>query len=151
MGNTTKTGQEYASGAVEVESRRMLTGRRVLIIEDVGVVAMALKAMLEALGCTVAGTAARLPEARQLMLHEPCDVVLVDLNLGGEYAFPLVDILRERRIPFVITSGYDAGQLSSDLAAVPQLQKPFDLATLEAVLLEAFSAAPNAQSETRPK
>lgn len=139
MENTMRPGQEHQVRAIEPDSRRMLSGRRVLIIEDVGVVAMALKATLESIGCVVVGTAAGLSEARHLAMHVPCDVVLLDLNLGGEHATSIVEILRERHTPFVITSGYDAGQLHSDLAGELQLNKPFDLATLKAVLLEVFS------------
>jgi CheY-like chemotaxis protein len=143
METTTKPDRGSPQRSIETDSRRMLSGLRVLIVEDMGMVAMALKAMLEAIGCVVVGMAARLPEAEELMRRETFDGVLLDLNLGGKYAFPVVDILRERDIPFIIVSGYDAGQLRPELSAVPQIQKPFDRATLEAMLLMAFCARRN--------
>ena len=115
-----------------------LNGLRVLVVEDVGMVAMSLKNMLQDLGCVVVATAARLHEAEELARHERLDGVLLDLNLGGQYSYPVVDILRERGIPFIIMSGYDVGQLRPDLAEAPQMQKPFDPEALEPTLLREF-------------
>lgn len=129
-----------AQGSIETDRRRRLAGLRVLVVEDVGMVAMALKAMLEELGCLVVGMAARLPEAEKLARRETLDGVLLDLNLGGQFAFPVADILRERDIPFIIMSGYDAGQLRPDLAETPQMQKPLERDALEAMILVEFCA-----------
>lgn len=120
------------------ENVQMLKGLRILVIEDVGVVAMALKAILQELGCVVVGMAARLHEAEELARHETLDGVLLDLNLAGQYTFPVADILRERNIPFIIMSGYDAGQLRADLAEEPQMVKPFDREALEPMLCAVF-------------
>lgn len=127
-------------GAMEDERAQMLAGLRVLVIEDVGMVAMALKSMLEEIGCTVVGTAARLHEAEELARREDLDGVLLDLNLGGQYAFSVADILRERDIPFIIMSSYDAGQLRADLADVPHMTKPFVREPLEAMILMVMCA-----------
>ncbi len=113
---------------------QMLKGLRILVVEDVGMVAMSLKAMLQELGCVVVGTAARLHEAEELARHETLDGVLLDLNLAGQYTFSVADILRERNVPFIIMSGYDAGQLRPDLADAPQMAKPFDREALEPML-----------------
>ncbi len=116
----------------------MLQGLRILVVEDVGMVAMSLKAILQDLGCTVVGTAARLHQAEELARHEELDGVLLDLNLAGEYTFPVADRLRERNVPFIIMSGYDAGQLRPDLASVPQMAKPCDREALEPMLCKVF-------------
>ncbi|MCC5830939.1 MAG: DUF2294 family protein [Phycisphaeraceae bacterium] len=114
----------------------MLAGLRILVIEDIGMVAMALKSMLEDIGCSVVETAARLDKAEVLARHEDLDGVLLDLNLGGQYAFSVADILRERDIPFIIMSSYDAVDFRPDLADVPQMSKPFVREPLEAMILE---------------
>lgn len=123
---------------LESDNMQTLNGLRVLVVEDVGMVAMSLKNMLQDMGCVVVGTAARLHEAEELVRHERLDGVLLDLNLGGQYSYPVVDILRERRIPFIIMSGYDVGQLRPDLAEAPQIQKPFAPEALEPTLLKLF-------------
>lgn len=135
------------------DSPQLLKGLRILVIEDVGMVAMSLKAMLQDLGCVVVATAARLHEAEELARHETLDGVLLDLNLAGQYTFPVADLLRERNIPFIIMSGYDAGKLRADLAAEPQMAKPFEPEALEPMLIQIFcprNAGRPAASPSRP-
>jgi uncharacterized protein YbcI len=134
-----KLNQTSLNPSMNTDMMQMLKGLRILVVEDVGMVAMSLKAMLQELGCVVVGTAARLHEVEELARHETLDGVLLDLNLAGQYTFPVADILRERNIPFIIMSGYDAGQLRPDLAEVPQMEKPFDRVALEPMLCKVFS------------
>lgn len=101
-------------------------------------VASALKTMLEELGCTVVGIAPRVAEAEKFARQEQLDGVLLDLNLGGEYSFAVTDILHERKIPFIILSGYDVNHLCPHLAEEPQMPKPFDRAPLEEMMLTVF-------------
>ena len=101
-------------------------------------VANALKIMLEEIGCTVVGIAARVPEAEKLSRSEQIDGVLLDLNLGGEYSFSVTDILQTRGIPFIIMSGYDVEHLNPALADAPRMPKPFDRAPLEEMILKVF-------------
>ncbi len=129
----------------------MLKGLRILVVEDVGMVAMSLKAMLQDLGCTVVGTAARLHEAEELARHQTLDGVLLDLNLAGQYTFPVAEILRERDVPFIIMSGYDAGQLRPDLANVPLMAKPFDREALEPMLCTVFCPRSEGEGSDSPK
>jgi len=117
-----------------------LTGLRILVVEDVGMVAMALKAMLEEIGCRVIGTASRLQEAEEICRREDLDGVLLDVNLSGQYSYPVVEILRNREIPFIIMSGYDTAQLRPDLSEAPQMQKPFERRTLEILITNVFCA-----------
>lgn len=130
--------RETSPGSIESDRRRMLKGLRVLVVEDVGMVAMALKSMLEEIGCEVVGMAARLREAEEMARREKLDGVLLDLNLGGQFAYPVADILKERDIPFIIMSGYDAGQLHPGFAGLPNMQKPFEREGLEAMILVVF-------------
>ena len=124
--------------ASESDRAQLLAGLRILIVEDIGMVASALKAMLEELGCTVVGVAPRVSEATKYARHEQLDGVLLDLNLGGEYAFAVTEILHERSIPFIIMSGYDVEQICPKLADEPQMPKPFDRAPLEEMMLAVF-------------
>ncbi len=133
-----KRERDSSRGSIESDRRRMLQGLRVLVVEDVGMVAMALKSMLEELGCELVGMAARLREAEEMARHEQLDGVLLDLNLGGQFAYPVADILKERDIPFIIMSGYDASQLRPELAGFPNMQKPFKREELEAMILQVF-------------
>lgn len=138
MMTTMKPPQEIRPPPSQTDSANGLRGLRLLVVEDVGMVAVALKATLEEFGCRVVGTAARVHEASEMSRREQLDGVLLDLNLGGQYSYPVVDILRERGVPFIIMSGYDAGVLRPDLADAPQMQKPFERYALEALLRTVF-------------
>lgn len=122
----------------EADRDQLLAGLRILIVEDIGMVANALKGMLEDLGCTVVGIASRVAEAERIARHEQINGVLLDLNLGGEYSLGVTDILHERNIPFIIMSGYDVEHLCPKLADEPRMPKPFDRAPLEEMLLTVF-------------
>jgi DNA-binding response OmpR family regulator len=77
-----------------------LTGLRVLVVEDEMMVSMLIEDMLEDLGCTVVGPAARLDEALALARDTEIDCAVLDVNLGGQPIFPLADYLREKGAPF---------------------------------------------------
>ena len=134
----------------ENERATIPAGLRVLVIEDVGMVAMALKSMLEEIGCVVVGTAARLHEAEQLARHEKLDGVLLDLNLGGQFAFPVADILDQRKIPYIIMSSYDVEQLRPDLTDAPRMAKPFVREPLEAMISLVMCARPKRSATSAP-
>jgi CheY-like chemotaxis protein len=117
-----------------------LTGLRVLVVEDEMMVSMLIEDMLEDLGCTVVGPAARLDEALALARDTEIDCAVLDVNLGGQPIFPLADYLREKGAPFAFATGYgDAGLREIDRGS-PVLQKPFRETDLARVLgeLKAF-------------
>jgi CheY-like chemotaxis protein len=109
---------------------------RVLLVEDSWSVANALKGLLEELGVSVAGPAATPDEADRLLAAHAPDVAIVDLNLGSEMAYGLIDRLNERGVRVVVISGYAVPQVAqARVAAV--LQKPFSARSLLAILRQA--------------
>lgn len=105
-----------------------LTGRRLLIVEDEYLIAADLASVLESLGAAVTGPAGTLAEALTLVETEGdrLDAAVLDVNLGGDRVYPVADALRQREIPFVFTTGYDAAALPQSYADVPRCQKPTD-------------------------
>jgi CheY-like chemotaxis protein len=85
-----------------------LAGLRVLVAEDEALVSMMLEEMLEDLGCETVGTHATLGAALAASRANDFDVALIDMNLCGESADPIVAELEARSIPFAIASGADA-------------------------------------------
>jgi CheY-like chemotaxis protein len=53
------------------------------------------------------------------------DVALVDIELRGEVVSPLAIQLRERRIPFLLASAYQSGEVPRSLRSAACLRKPF--------------------------
>jgi putative two-component system response regulator len=78
---------------------------RVLIIEDHGAVARGLALLLRREGMEVAGTAATLAEAEQLIEKRAADVAILDVNLDGENGFGLIPKARARGMKILLYTG----------------------------------------------
>ncbi len=107
-----------------------LTGRRILVAEDEFMIAKAVAMILEACGAEVLGPASSLKKALNLATRSAedgrIDAALLDVNLRGEAVWPVVDALRERDVPVVLASGYNASVIPAPYAHLPRFQKPAD-------------------------
>jgi len=101
------------------------TGVRVLVVEDEGLVAMMIERMLETLGCEVAWSVARISQALEIAATAEIDFAVLDVNVDGEPIFPVAEVLRERRIPFLFSTGYGASGLPGEFSGHQVLGKPF--------------------------
>ena len=123
-------------------TRRSLADMRLLVVEDELLVSMLIQEILGELGATVAGPYARLSDGLAAAKAEGFDGAILDLNLAGESADPLADILLARGVPFVFITGYQRESIDRRYANVPVLQKPIDAAALEGVLLTLLGSEP---------
>lgn len=131
----------------------LLTGLRVLIVEDEMIILMAIEDMLTDLGCTDMTAAASVAKAISLIEAQPFDVAMLDANLGNERSEPIADALAARNIPFFFATGYrtlDAGGAHNNRHV---LRKPFQLADLEqsfriAMSVDSLGEAPDAPRVT---
>jgi len=99
---------------------------RVLVVEDVLLMAEVIADQLEECGCTVVGPVAHLAEAKTLAREAPLDGAVLDVNLAGQRSFPVAAILRERRVPYVFLTGYDSDDVfPAEYRDAPRLGKPF--------------------------
>ncbi len=112
----------------------MLSGRRVLVVEDSPVVGPFTAEMLKELGCEVVGPAPNMASARELIDAGPLDAALMDVNIRGEKVFALCTILQGKGVPFVITSGYADWQVPAEFDGCPQLPKPYTFEQLRDAL-----------------
>lgn len=97
--------------------------------------------MLRRAGFAVVGPTASVAAACRLVHdHAPAGAIL-DINLGGEQVFPVADLLAARDIPFVFTSGYDAGMLPPLHARRPLVTKPCPAERLIELLTAALDAS----------
>jgi CheY-like chemotaxis protein len=115
-----------------------LRGVRVLVVEDEGLVAMLIEDLLEDLGCTVAGSAATLAEAMELVQRGGFDFALLDVNLAGEKVAIVAEALDRRDVPFAFASGYGRTGLPVGFQNRPILQKPFHQRQLAAIIRAAL-------------
>jgi DNA-binding response OmpR family regulator len=104
-------------------------------VEDELLVAMMLEDALRIEGCVIVGPYPRVGPALKPAREEPLDAGVLDVNLAGERVDPIAEVLAERKIPFVFTTGYDRGMLPCEHADRPTLTKPFKPAHLITALL----------------
>lgn len=118
-------------------SDKDLRGLRVLVVEDAFSMALIIETTLKALGCTVIGPASRLDKALPLLDRE-LDCAILDINLDGEDAYPLITALQRRGVPLILTTGYEADALRPDFRGLPRLEKPFAMEAMVAAMVRAF-------------
>ncbi len=102
-----------------------LDGRRILVVEDSPVVAEACGDMLRDMGCRVVGPATNMAAALQMSGEEEIDAAIVDINIRGGKAFPVLKILDDRGLPFLLTSGYADWSMPEEWRGQPRLAKPY--------------------------
>ncbi|AWN51489.1 PAS domain S-box protein [Methylobacterium sp. 17Sr1-1] len=114
-------------GALDMTGGPDLTGRRVLVVEDDFYLATDAARALEGAGAEIVGPCASEEAARAELDEQRPDAVVVDINLGPGPSFKLAETLKDRGIPFVFTTGYDAEVIPAEFAGVERLEKPFQL------------------------
>lgn len=102
-------------------------GRRVLVVEDEFLIALDVAGTLAALGCEVLGPVPSVAHALALLAREVPDFAILDVNLGGERTAALAQALRDRGVPFALSTGYDPAQLPEPaFQGAALLGKPLD-------------------------
>ena len=100
---------------------------RALVAEDSAHVLFSLEALLGSSDIAIVGAAATVAAMFKLVDTVPADVAILDVNLNGELVFPVADLLIERGIPLVFTTGYAPEKIfPPHLLGLPALQKPYD-------------------------
>jgi CheY-like chemotaxis protein len=102
-----------------------LRGLHVLVVEDNGLLCCVLEETLRDAGCEVVGPFARLPDAVEAVVTRHIDLALLDINVRGQLVSPLAEQLRERGVPFLLTSAYQPADLPRTLQSAAQLRKPY--------------------------
>ncbi|MBI5941256.1 MAG: PAS domain S-box protein [Caulobacterales bacterium] len=117
-------------------------GGLILIVEDEVLVAMELTDGLRQLGWEVLGPAASTDEALTLLARsrQP-DAAILDINLAGKLVFPLAELLRARRIPFVFCTGYEEVGGDERYRDTPVVRKPVNLNMLGSELRKVMAEA----------
>ena len=106
--------------------------KTIMVVEDEALVALSLHDFLSELGYSVVGPVGRVTEALRILNQRPVDAAILDVNLAGEFVYPLAELLRARNIPFVFATGYSSESIDPRFGDISVLQKPIDRQTLEA-------------------
>ncbi len=103
-----------------------MRGKRILIVEDDAFIALDLEDVFEAAGFEVAGIAASVDAALEIIDSKPVDVAVLDYNLGVETSLDIAHRLDAMDVPFLFLSGQTRTVVLDDADVQPVvLNKPF--------------------------
>ncbi|WP_132249584.1 response regulator [Methylobacterium segetis] len=121
----------------------MLTGRKVLIVEDEILIAMELMDIVEDVNGCVVGPARTNRDAIRLIEAERLDAAILDLNLADGEATPAAHRLIAARIPVLIcTAGILPREMRLAWPDLPIQRKPVEARRLVAALASLCARAP---------
>ena len=124
-----------------------LDGLRILVVEDAALIAEDLAVWLTAAGATVLGPCTTLPEAIATAAREAMDLALLDVDVHGEPVWRLASMLRTRRVPFVLTTGFsDEIERPPEFADALMVNKPYEFGQLYTAIGAALGRAGAAAS-----
>ena len=109
-------------------SHDALAGLKVLVVEDNLLIAEYVCELLAEHGCEVVGPVGRLAAGLRLVEGgTPVDGAVLDVNLDGEFCFPIAAALARRAVPFVFLTGYDDGAIiPGAFAGTKRFGKPLE-------------------------
>ena len=112
-----------------------LSGKRVLVVEDEGLIALDLVCELERAGCVPVGPALKLETAMIIAAAQDLDAAVLDVLLDGAYAWQLAAALRAQGVPFLFQTAFGRVlDFPPDFATVPRLDKPVHTGALKRTL-----------------
>jgi CheY-like chemotaxis protein len=117
-----------------------LTGLSVLLVEDEYLIALDAEQILKDLGIESVEVIATLDAAERRAKDGMFDLAVLDVNLNGQFSFPVADTIAKRGIPVVFASGYELRNRSpSNMVDAICVTKPYTSERLKAALLAALN------------
>ena len=104
---------------------KLLSGRRILVVEDEMLVLLMFEDMLGDLGCASVTAAATVNQALAALDTQIFDAAMLDMNLNGNNSYAVADALALRSVPFVFSTGYSGHDMRDGYRDRPVLKKPF--------------------------
>ncbi|MDO6124239.1 response regulator [Shinella curvata] len=121
----------------------IVSGSRVLIVEDEYFIATELERFLVKLGATVLGPASSIERAADYL--DDADAAILDIRLDDTYVFPFADQLANRHIPFVFYTGCNDIAIPDRFRYASYLSKPAEAETVYSALRFALDPGPAAK------
>ncbi|MCF3932559.1 GAF domain-containing protein [Acuticoccus sp. M5D2P5] len=122
--------------APKVPPTEAIAGLTALLVEDNMIMALDAEQFLLDGGIARVFTAMSLSDAMRIVMEEHIDVAMLDVNLGNETSFPLIEPLNQKGVPYVFATGYGETLTLPDEAApgTPSIKKPYSAATVMEML-----------------
>jgi CheY-like chemotaxis protein len=116
-----------------------LSGLRVLVVEDMFLIAEDIADQLSEWGCKVVGPDRHVKGALQSIAESRIDGALLDVNLDGETSFEIASTLASQDTPFIFMTGYDSEKVfPAEFQSAPKLSKPVIPEALQAMIRRHF-------------
>ena len=109
-------------------------GFRVFVAEDEVLIALVIQDILEELGHSIVGPAARVEDALQTAREGSFDFAILDVKLADSEVYPVAEILAARGIPFAFATGYGQDSLAAAFRSRPVLSKPYTMPDVAAII-----------------
>lgn len=119
----------------------ILLGKRILLVEDDELVAMAVEDVLIYGGAGSVEVAGSVNRALEMLARHDFDVAIVDISLRGEASWPVAEELRRREVPYLTVTGY--GDMQGHELATNLLQKPYSMEALLKAVSALIASAPS--------
>jgi len=119
----------------------LLRDRRVLVVEDEYMIAEAVSQSLCQAGATVLGPVSNVAAALALLQKEKVDSAVLDINLGEQKVYPVVDALLAKGARCVFSTGSDPAGIPDAYASMRRCEKPVDADCLVQALSEEIQNA----------
>ena len=128
----------FSSATNTVASMEFSLSGDVLVVEDNMIIAMEAEHILLSLGAAQCHVAGGVAGALDIVSKTQLAFALLDVNLGDEDSEPVAALLKQRRVPFVVASGYGGNDVMlAALSSAPSVTKPYTKAELAEAIARA--------------
>lgn len=110
--------------------KALLSGLRVLVVEDDYFIADEICSTLRNSGAEVLGPSPDIEHGLNMVKSHHIDCAVLDINLHGNLAFNLARELQQRGTPAIFATGYDSSVLPDAFSSSVRLEKPVNLTAL---------------------
>jgi CheY-like chemotaxis protein len=115
--------------------------KSILIVEDEGLLATLMEDIVRSLGVENVHVCADVESALRVARIENLDCAILDLRVRGGSSTEIADVLAERNIPFLFSTGSDRDELGERHSSRPVITKPFADDDLKLILLDTWTLA----------
>jgi DNA-binding NtrC family response regulator len=117
-----------------------LAGQSILIVEDEYFLANDVADALHSIGAEIVGPINSIAEAAQAVSANTLAGAVLDVNVRGQWVYPVAKELDARGIPYVFMTGYGKDAIASEYQHIMRCEKPFDPQTVASLLAALVSA-----------
>lgn len=118
------------------------------ILEDEPLILLELRQMLAELRWKVSHFASDIDRGMEIARNEDFDLAILDVNLRGRTSLNVAEILQERQVPVILSTGYSTKTVIDKFPGAILLVKPYLKADLENALARAEAEAQSRARKT---